>query len=376
MTADGGDPRRDPRRDALRATLLVAASACSFGSIAPLTVIATRGGAPLAAVQGWRYLTSAVLLSLVAAWWNRRGADGAGPPRATPAPAVARWWHPRVLLVAGGGQALVATLALAALRYIPAATAGFLFYTYPAWVALLAALRGTERIDGRRVVALLLAIGGIGAMVGTPAAGAMHPAGAALALAAALWYALYIPILGRLQRDRAPLDVALAISWGGAACFLGYAVARGVLLTHADTLVLGASALQGLLSTVAFVGFLAGLRTLGPVRAAITSTVEPFWTTVLGVLLLAQPPGPGLLLGGVAIAAGVVLLQGRTSTAGAARAASGAPAGHRAGRRHRGGRGPRHHDGCGADATTFVPVTACHDMDGPPRRAAPLDPCA
>lgn len=327
MTAKGGDPRRDPRRDALRATLLVAASACSFGSIAPLTVIATRGGAPLAAVQGWRYLTSAVLLSLVAAWWNRRRAGGVGPPRAMPVPAVARWWHPRILLVAGGGQALVASLALAAVRYIPAATAGFLFYTYPAWVALLAAMRGTERIDARRVVALLLALGGIGAMVGTPAPGTMHPAGAALALTAALWYALYIPILGRLQRDRAPLDVALAISWGGAACFLGYAVARGVLLTHTDAVVLGASALQGLLSTVAFLGFLVGLRTLGPVRAAITSTVEPFWTTVLGVLLLAQPPGPGLLVGGVAIAAGVVLLQGRPSPAGPNDPAIGTPVG-------------------------------------------------
>ena len=40
--------------------------------------------------------------------------------------------------IAGGGQATVATLALVALRWIPAATeASFLFYTFPAWVAVI-----------------------------------------------------------------------------------------------------------------------------------------------------------------------------------------------------------------------------------------------
>ncbi len=333
----------------LRATLFVALSACSFGSIAPLTVIATRGGAALPAVQGWRYLTSAIALSLVAALWRRReagtlarratgggGGDAAPPPRGashpTPVPApapVPPWWHPRILLVAGGGQALVATLALSAVRFIPAATAGFLFYTYPAWVALLAAVRGDERLDRRRVAALVLALGGVAAMVGAPAAGAIHPAGAALALGAAVWYALYIPILGRLQHARAPLDVAQAIAWGGAACFVGFAAARGALLTHVDRTVVGASMLQGLLSTVAFLGFLAGLRTLGAVRSAITSTVEPFWTTLLGVLLLGQPAGAGLLVGGAGIVAGVVLLQWNSEPAGPAHAPSAGTGGDR-----------------------------------------------
>ena len=54
---------------------------------------------------------------------------------------------------------------------------------------------------------------------------------------------------------------------------------------------------------------LAGLRILGNVRTAITSTVEPFWTTLLGVVLLAQPVGTGTLVGGAAIMAAVLLLQ-------------------------------------------------------------------
>jgi drug/metabolite transporter (DMT)-like permease len=37
--------------------------------------------------------------------------------------------------------------------------------------------------------------------------------------------------------------------------------------------------------------------------------VEPFWTTLLGVLLLQQSVGTGTLMGGFAIMGAVVLLQ-------------------------------------------------------------------
>ena len=63
--------------------------------------------------------------------------------------------------------------------------------------------------------------------------------------------------------------------------------------------------------------FLHGLATIGPVRTAIMSTIEPFWTALLGGLVLRQALGPRTLLGGVCIAAAVVLLQlghGREAT--------------------------------------------------------------
>jgi drug/metabolite transporter (DMT)-like permease len=71
----------------------------------------------------------------------------------------------------------------------------------------------------------------------------------------------------------------------------------------------GASVLQGVLSAGSFLGFLAGLKVLGNVRTAITSTVEPFWTTMLGVVLLNQGIGSGTILGGAAIMGAVLLLQ-------------------------------------------------------------------
>ena len=60
---------------------------------------------------------------------------------------------------------------------------------------------------------------------------------------------------------------------------------------------------------IAFILFLRGLAVLRPVRTAIVSTVEPFWTAIVGALALAQPMSPRTAAGGVLIAAAVVLLQ-------------------------------------------------------------------
>ena len=258
-----------------------------------------KGGAALQGIQAWRYATTAVLLI---GWAHWRGAPVASDP-------LMRWWRPKTLFIAGGGQMLVATLALTALRWIPAATEAFLFYTFPAWVALLTAVRGHERLDRIRVVALTLALGGIAFMVGAPSAASLNPIGVAMALTAALVYAIYIPILGDLQRTRPALDVSRAIAVGGGIIFTLWALSTGALFAHFDRLTIAASVLQGVLSAGAFVGFLAGLSKLGAVRTAITSTVEPFWTSVLGVLLLDQPVGAGTVFGGAAIMAAVLLLQ-------------------------------------------------------------------
>ncbi|MBL0170018.1 MAG: DMT family transporter [Gemmatimonadaceae bacterium] len=294
------------RREILRATLLVAVSACCFGSISPLTVIALKSGVALQGIQALRYATTAVLLMLYAAWRPSPVHAAAAQARGFGA---APWYSWRVLLVAGGGQASVATLALVSLRWIPASTSAFLFYTYPAWVAIMTAVRGIEPLGPGRVIALLLALGGIGAMVGAPSAASLNPTGVMVSLVAALVYAGYIPVLSALQRTRAPLDVARAISLGGAVLFLTWALSTGTLFAHHDARSMAASMLQGVLSAGAFLGFLAGLSRLGAVRTAITSTIEPFWTTLVGVLALGQGVGGGTLVGGAAIMAAVLLLQ-------------------------------------------------------------------
>ena len=290
------------RPSAARATLFILASACCFGSVVILTELAKRGGATLTTVLFWRYLGGGLLLVLAAGGIRRSWVGGR--------PAA------RLLLLGGGGQTLIAYVSLRALDYVPAATLAFLFYTYPTWVAAIAALRGTERVDATRAAALALSLGGIAIMVGSPWSGPLDPIGVALALGSAMIYALYIPLLGRLSAGREPAAVSAHIAWGVAVLLGAGGLATGALsarLSPAAWLAVGTLALVS--TAIAFIFFLRGLAVLGPVRTAIVSTVEPFWTTLLAVAALGQPFRMTTLAGGAMIAGAVLLLQRRPSSA-------------------------------------------------------------
>jgi len=300
MTAERKEEagERSGRRAVLVATLLVALSAGCFGANSILTVVATRAGVPLFAVLFWRYGLAAPMLAAVALL--------SGPGRL----ALPRGRLLPLLTLGGGGQALVIFLALKSLDFISAATLGFLFYTYPAWVALFAAIRGNERIDRRRALALVLSLAGIVLMVGAPGTAALHPIGVALALGAAVAYALFIPLIGRLQSGLDPAAASTYVVLAASAVFAVAGLATGnfrLALPPVGWAIVTALALIS--TTLGFIAFLRGLAVLGPVRTAIVSTVEPFWIAVLGLVVLSQPIAPAVLGGGVLIAAAVVLLQ-------------------------------------------------------------------
>jgi drug/metabolite transporter (DMT)-like permease len=291
-------------------TLLAAAG---FAAVSILTSLATAAGLTLATVLAWRYTLSAVVL---VGWVGARSYRRIPP-------------NEMLALVAlgGGGQALLVFVALSALAYIPAATLAFLFYTYPAWVALVQAVRGAERLDGRRALALALSFAGIGVMVGLPAVGAgaasaataanaasavgaLDWRGVALALGAAIIYGAYIPMMRVLAKDHPVPPVSAYGKIGSALAFLVLAVSDGSFTYRMSGATWGVIAALTLFSTVLpGVFFLMGLVRLGPVRTAIVSTVEPFLTALLGVVVLSQALTVPTLIGGALIVAAVVLLQ-------------------------------------------------------------------
>jgi len=278
-----------------RATLLVALAACCFGSISTLMVIGLRNGLTLASALSLRYLAATPFLLLLAG----RGLRDLRRGRAA------------ALFVLGGlGQVAISGASLYALRWIDVATLGFLFYTFPAWVAVISALRGLERVDARKVTALALALTGIVIIIGAPRQLALPTVGVTLALSSAFIYAAYIPLLHWL---RGPLNAATASSLviaGAGVAFTALAVARGELhlgISATAWAVIGALAFVS--TVVAFIAFLNGLAVLGPVRTAIISTIEPFYTAILGALVLGQRVGPGTAIGGVLIGFAVLMLQ-------------------------------------------------------------------
>lgn len=282
---------------ARRATLFVLLSACCYGTISIVTTVTSAAGVALVGLMAWRYALAAPLLVLAA--------GGPGAFR------TVTWQRALALLaIGGGGQTVVTWLSLSSLQWITAASLGFLFYTYPAWVAILAAIAGIERLTAGRVGALALALAGVTLMVGTPWTSALPLPGVVRALGAALVYAAYVPTLHKL---RGPLDAAVASTFvivGAGVAFVTIAWTRGVLFTGMTPANWGLALLLAVVSTVfAFILFLRGLEVLGPVRTAILSTLEPFWTTLLGALLLSQGLTPATLGGGALIIAAILLLE-------------------------------------------------------------------
>lgn len=278
-----------------RATTLIVISAVSFGSISVLTVLTTGTGLPLLTVMAWRYVLGALLLAPFAKPLASR--------------AVRKRQIIQLLLIGGFGQALITYLSLYSLRYIAVGPLAFLFYTYPAWVAAIAALRGTERLTLTRIVALLLALIGVTVMVGAPVE-RLNPVGVALALGSALLYSVYLPALEYVQEGIPAMPATFLLILGAAATFVVAGVVAGEAFVPRGTAVWANIGLLAVVSTVvAFSALIKGLSVLGPVRTAIIATVEPFFTAVLGLLVLGNQLGIATIAGGVFIALAIVVIE-------------------------------------------------------------------
>jgi drug/metabolite transporter, DME family len=278
-----------------RATLLIVVSAFSFGSISVLTVLTTSAGVPLLTTMAWRYVLGAVLLGAVIQIKRIRLIPGRRVMQ--------------LILIGGLGQALITYLSLHALEYIPVGPLAFLFYTYPAWVALLAAVRRTEKLTPVRVLALILALTGVTIMVGAPTE-KLNPIGVTLALASALLYSAYLPALAYVQKDIPALLSTFLLIVGAAISFVIAALFAGQLFVPRGAAVWANIFVLAMVSTViAFSSLIKGLAVLGPVRTAIIATVEPFFTAVLGALVLANQFGVATLIGGILIAAAVLVIE-------------------------------------------------------------------
>ncbi|HWL39735.1 MAG TPA: DMT family transporter [Gemmatimonadaceae bacterium] len=279
-----------------RASLLIALSALGFGSISVLTLLITDAGLSLMTAMAWRYVIASFVLAAIAPLDQLRS--------------IPRFKILRLILIGGFGQAMITYMSLYALNYIPVGPLAFLFYTYPAWVALLGAVRRTERLTLVRVIALTMALAGVTIMIGAPTAEKLHPIGTALALGSALLYTIYLPTLQHVQQGiPAMLSAFLLVVGAGLSFTLVTLLAGNMQLPGEPTLWFNLILLSMVSTVVAFSALIKGLAVLGPVRTSIIATVEPFFTAILGVLILNDRLTAATLTGGVLIAGAVILIQ-------------------------------------------------------------------
>jgi drug/metabolite transporter (DMT)-like permease len=224
----------------------------------------------------------------------------------------------RALLLAALLGALLNVAIFAAFLRTSIAVALICFYTFPALVTLAAVPLYGDRLDRRRLLALVLSSAGLLLVLLAPALGSMglsiDALGVGLALFAALCQSFFLLLSGRGFAPLSSLDVSTVVI--GAAV----AVAGVMLVATGDPggLVLPLSepglwpwiALTGILgAALPTTAFLAGIARIGPSRTAILMTFEPLVGVALAALMLGERPVELQLVGGAGVLAAAAILQ-------------------------------------------------------------------
>ena len=204
-------------------------------------------------------------------------------------------------------------------QHVTSSLAAILIAAVPLFVALLAIrFDQAERASGRRLVGLLIGLGGVVVLMGIDVAGKPDELlGAAAILVAALGYAVGPMVLKRkfAQLDpRAAMGASLAIA--GVALTPFAALSPPQAMPDAD--VLASLAVLGIACTaLAFVVLAALIAEIGPGRALVITYVNPVVAVALGVAGARRAPRPRLRRRAAADHRRLVALDRRAPAAGA-----------------------------------------------------------
>ena len=191
-------------------------------------------------------------------------------------------------------------------QHVASSLAAIIIATAPLFVALLA-LRfdASERVTGRRLVGLLIGLGGVAALVGIDVAGSGDELlGAMAILVAAFCYAVGPMVL---KRHLAKLDqrASMGASLALAALFLAPAVAVDPPTAPISGEAIAALVVLGMLCTAAaFVLYGMLIAEVGAGRALVVTYINPVIAVGLGVAILGERPGAGAIAGLLLILAG------------------------------------------------------------------------
>lgn len=302
-------------RPSLFGPLALVVAAGGFGLLGPVARLAYETGIEPMAFVAWRAMFGLLAVAVIVAIQARLGTAVVNPLRLPRRDAIG------LVVVGIAGLALnLATFIAFDLTTI--ALVLLAFYTYPALVAVVAVALGHERLDTTRLVALVLAIGGMVLVV----AGGIDPAdsgrpfdpiGVLLGLLAAVSQTIFITV----SRGRfATIPSVQAMGWVilliVIACIpLALAFGNALDVPLRDSRALGFAAIAGIVGAgVPSVLFLYGIRAIGGTRAGILMLIEPLVGVTLAALLLHEALLPIQVVGGAAILTAALLLQREAPT--------------------------------------------------------------
>nr|WP_249812851.1 DMT family transporter [Bradyrhizobium sp. 141] len=197
-----------------------------------------------------------------------------------------------------------------AVSYTTAARASLALATLPLHTMVVGAILGVERLTARKIVGVGTAVLGVAAAL---AAGlAQSPPGAwrgELIMAGAVFCMAFYNVLSRPLMQRSSALGFLTVGMGAGAVVLvlaGLVKGSFAALDHFTTAQWIAGVYLGIGGgALAFILWVMALARATPTRVANTMTVNPIAAALLAALLIGEPITPNLLIGLVAVFAGI-----------------------------------------------------------------------
>jgi len=191
-----------------------------------------------------------------------------------------------------------------AITMMSLSTAAILLYTSPIWIMLMSVLFFREKLNRRKILALILAFAGCILVSGISGNG-ITPVGLLVGLGSGIGYGLY-SILGTVALRRyAPFTVttytflfAAAGSW--MICNPGEMIQKFSAAPDLILLLFFCILTALVTAVIPFGAYTLGLQTVEASKAGIIATIEPMVATLIGIVFFSEPlnilSGLGILL--------------------------------------------------------------------------------
>ncbi|MBC9878185.1 DMT family transporter [Bradyrhizobium sp. INPA01-394B] len=206
-----------------------------------------------------------------------------------------------------------------AISYTTAARASLALATLPLHTMVVGAILGVERLTARKIVGVGIAVLGVVAALAVGLA--QSPPGSwrgELIMTGAVFCMAFYNVLSRPLMQRSSALGFLTVGMGAGAVVLILAgLLKGSFAALAQFtpaqwiagIYLGAGG-----GALAFILWVMALRRATPTRVANTMTVNPIAATLLAALLIGEPIAPNLLIGLVAVFAGIWIATSKAKT--------------------------------------------------------------
>ena len=277
----------------IRGILLVALSAASFGVMPILAKIAYTYGIGMYTMLFLRFLSGTVFMFLLMGI------------RRLPVPAgKARWYWFLMGAACYAPQSLCYFLAL---RYASAGVVALLFYIHPILVTAGSAFLFGERITRKKLAALLLALAGASAIIGTTFQVSL--AGILFALCSAGIYTVYILTGSRVVGPGMGVQSSAFIMLGAASVYGILNLVFGFVPPEEPAGYIPLILIAFVSTVVAMWSFFSGMEITGPAVAALVSLLEPVVTVLLSVAVLKERLTVNVVIGGCLVLLAMIIIS-------------------------------------------------------------------